>query len=94
MLLGLVAGAISALAIEAHAYWTPGCVTKHEYHAVEKGWSKHRVHNKFDAGGKLFTLNSSTMSRKYKRCSTEKYDVTVWYKLKDHVWRVTAKDVA
>lgn len=70
---------------------TPGCVTRAEYRHVQRGFSKARVHHIFDTRGK-FAYGSSGygFTRDYKTC-TKYGSVSVDYKVRDGVARVTGK---
>lgn len=77
---------------------TPGCVSKHEFRLVEKGWSATRVHRLFDTRGTQTTFFSATSYmpaeqwREYSACSDPEWgSVEVDYVKRKGVWRVTNK---
>jgi hypothetical protein len=75
---------------------TPGCVTKQEFRRVEKGWAIKRVHRLFDTKGNQTYFASGSpyypaeQWREYRPCPKYSY-VTVDYKKRQGVWRVSSK---
>ncbi len=76
---------------------TPNCATKGEFKAVEKGWSKTRVANRLDIGGKQTYYFSGTkysnamQGRDYKPCTGDYSYISIDFEKKKGVWRVTSK---
>ena len=59
------------------------CASKAEYRAVKEGWSKSRVHRKFDTPGKRTSLHQYgdlvVESRKYQGCGSKYSAVLITY---------------
>lgn len=71
---------------------TPGCVTQSEFRAVENGWTKKRVHRKFDTNGWFHNRVARIVTRRYLACESAPVDsYFVMYRRRDGVWRVVDK---
>ena len=69
---------------------SPGYVTRHEYHRVEPGWTKHHVHAVFDTHGTAVEASRTRQTRVYPGWKAG-VEVYVRYRLGEHRWRVVRK---
>jgi hypothetical protein len=68
----IIVAAPSAVVSPAEA-GTPGCVTKREFRAVKKGWHRDRVHNRFDASGRIVSQGGGYVTREYRSCTDPRW---------------------
>jgi len=73
---------------------TPGCVTRNEFHKVERKWSKARVHRVFDSRGKIDGRVQTWQNRSYPTCAGDSTsEVELDYFRNDGVWRLARKAI-
>lgn len=89
-LLGIMLLATDLANTPAHAD-TPTCVTKPEYKAVDKGWTRARTHRVFDTDGWVFSWHDGIRTRIYLPCGDWSPSVFVFYRYRDGAWRVAGK---
>lgn len=71
---------------------TPGCVTRGEFRAVDNGWTKARVHRRFDTDGWFHNRVARIVTRRYLACESAPVDsYFVMYRKRGGVWRVVDK---
>ena len=95
----LAVAATSMIGVQSAQADTEGCVTKAEFGKVRKGWAIKRVHRVFDTAGKQSWFTDAYPSldipaeqgREYRHCASQYSIVTVDFKKKSGVWRVSRK---
>ena len=91
-LVAVISVALSTLVIvpAATAADTPGCVTRHEFYSVHKGMRMSRVHNIWDARGRVTARDVGVQDRAYRICHAGQ-GVYAEYAIRNGVWRLQLK---
>ena len=85
----IVLGVILGIAAPVQA-GSPGYVTRHEYHRVQAGMTKHRAQAIFDTRGVQIRASANRQKRLY-RGWRPTIEVFVRYRRVDRQWRVVEK---